>query len=79
MVRIEEALAIRRELLDPNDPSLADGLMLLGLVHEKSERPEEALLAIREALRIRTQAYGAEHAETKKAQQRLDRLTAARR
>jgi tetratricopeptide (TPR) repeat protein len=79
MIQIEEALAIRRELLDPNDPSLADGLMLLGLVHEKSERPDEALLAIREALRIRTQAYGADHAETKKAQQRLDRMTATRR
>lgn len=77
--RVEEALAIRREILDPNDPSMADGHMLLGLVHEKAGRIEDALLAIREALRIRTQAYGADHAETRKAQQRLDRLTTARR
>jgi hypothetical protein len=34
---------------------------------------------MREALRIRTQAFGAQHDETRKAQQAVDRLTAARR
>ena len=77
--RVEEALAIRREILDPNDPSIADGLMLLGVMHEKGGRIDAALLALREALRIRTQAYGADHAETRKAQQGVDRLSAARR
>jgi eukaryotic-like serine/threonine-protein kinase len=77
--RVEEALAIRREILAPGDPSLADGLMLLGLLHEKSGRPDAALPAMREALRIRTQAFGAQHDETRKAQQAVDRLTAARR
>ena len=72
-------MAIRREILDPNDPSFADGHMLLGLVHERAGRIDDALRAVREALRIRTQVFGADHAETRKAQKVVDRLSAARR
>jgi len=59
--------------------AIADGLLLLSAVHEKCGRRDEALVALRDALRIRTHAYGADHAETKKTRERLERLSGSPR
>lgn len=63
----EEALAIRREVLPPDHPDLAESLTALGVLALHQRRLDEAEPLLRDALEIRRDAHGEAHEEVASA------------
>ncbi|MDC0716545.1 serine/threonine-protein kinase [Nannocystis bainbridge] len=58
---MEQALAIREELLGPDHPTVATALDVIGGIHRSRESLDAALAAQTRALAIRREALGADH------------------
>ena len=59
----EEAVAIKRRLLDSNDPALSDSLLILSIVLRRNRQFTDARTTMTEALEIRKDHFGAQSIE----------------
>lgn len=57
---VRQSLAVRRSLLSPEDPSIAEALHYLGVTQGELRIHDEALVTLQQALRMREATYGAE-------------------
>jgi len=57
----ERALALRKEVLPPDDPAISNSLNNLATVLRRLGKFDEAISLLQQALKIREKAYGPEH------------------